>query len=92
MNEFPKELIERCALAWTLEFGREGTPETIAATILRESGHAELVEALLEARHYVVIEWGRAQRRSAEDLGAAERLEKENLDRIDAALRKAGAL
>ena len=90
--EWTPEFIERCraAMAGKRMKGLRPSAE-MAEAVLRESGHADLLAALKVARRYVVIEWGRAERRSAEDLGAGERHEKEVLDQIDNAIAKASA-
>ena len=100
-TEFPVELVERCARAglpsfrsagwWVFspsegdmsDVERERWEATTSATaaVLRESGHAELVAALKEARDFAV---------------SVESVEGDcygdPAPRIDAALRKAGAL
>ena len=106
IGNLPLPLVERCAKAVRkAQMDRTGTGKVYdpmidpteselqnACAVLRESGHAELVAALKKTRRYVEIEHGRAQRRSAEDLGAQEEREQNVLDEIGDVLRKAGSL
>ena len=46
MSEFPKELIERCAEKALRSGGSDRGWIGVTEAVLRESGHAELVEAL----------------------------------------------
>ena len=82
-TEFPVELVERCAKAAYAGFHnarKDDTGEMVRA-VLRESGHAELVAALKEARDFA------ASVESVEGDCYGD-----PTPRINAALRKAGAL
>ncbi len=43
-DEFPAELVARCA--WSISMQSNTSPDNLARTVLRASGHAELVAAL----------------------------------------------